>query len=253
MIAFNRMKESNLSRRDLLKYGVASFGLATLGSAFAQEPATSVQQPSAEPFPLPSLPYDVEALEPYIDAETMTIHHGKHHAAYVAKLNEAIAKYPELGQRTIERLLSELDTLPEDVRTVIRNNGGGHHNHSLFWMSMKKDGGGRAKGEIAVQINKNFGSFDAFKESFTKMALSVFGSGWVWLTLTPEKKLALIQMPNQDSPLCIRHSPLLGLDVWEHAYYLKYQNRRADYVAAWFNLINWDEVENLWMRSVKSN
>ncbi len=248
------MKEPTFSRRDILKYGIATVSIATVGRSFAQESAAPVAAPSATgPFTLPPLPYAVDELEPYIDAQTMAIHHGKHHAGYVAKLNEAISQHPELGTRPIEHLLDSLDSLPEGIRTAVRNHGGGHHNHSLFWAMMRKEGGGKPHGELAAEIDKAFGSFDGFKEAFTKAALGVFGSGWAWLTLSPEDTFTIIQLPNQDSPLSIGHSPLLGLDVWEHAYYLKYQNRRADYVAAWFNVVNWAEVESLWFSLVKGD
>jgi len=197
---------------------------------------------SHDPFSLPPLPYAFDALEPYIDAQTMEIHHGKHHAAYVANLNKAVSEVPELGLKSIEELLRNLDAVPEKVRVAIRNHGGGHYNHSLFWQMMKKDGGGEPKGELAAAIDRHFGSFSSFKDRFAETAVKVFGSGWAWLALGPGGKLTVEPTPNQDTPLSMGRQPLLGLDVWEHAYYLKYQNRRADYISAWFNVVNWDFV-----------
>ena len=178
----------------------------------------------------------------------MEIHHGKHHAAYVTNLNKALAQAPLPGAKKIEELLSALDTLPEGIRTAVRNNGGGHYNHSLFWRMMKKNGGGEPKGDLAKAIASTFGSYGAFKEKFSDGAVKVFGSGWVWLVLE-NKQLKIESRPNQDAPIIGASSsrtPLLGLDVWEHAYYLKCQNRRVDYVSAWFNVIDWDFVLNRW-------
>lgn len=195
------------------------------------------------PFMLPSLPYDFGALEPYIDALTMEIHHDKHHAGYVKKLNEALEKYPELQKKSVEELLESLDTLPEVIRTAVRNQGGGHANHSLFWPLMKKNGGGQPKGKVAQEIDKVFGSFDAMKEKFDANAKEVFGSGWSWLSVGKDGKLALSSSHNQDSPLSQGAQPIFGIDVWEHAYYLKYQNKRPDYISAWWHVVNWDQVE----------
>jgi len=197
--------------------------------------------PTAEPFTLPALPYALDALEPSIDARTMEIHHGKHHAAYVSNLNKAIAGVPELAGKPIEEILRRLDAVPESIRTTVRNNGGGHYNHSLFWQSMKKGGGGAPKGALAKAIDARFGSYDKLKEELARAATTVFGSGWAWLTLD-SGQLRIEQTANQDTPLSSGRTPLLGIDVWEHAYYLKYQNRRADYVAAFFNVIDWDFV-----------
>lgn len=195
------------------------------------------------PFTLPPLPYDFGALEPYIDALTMEIHHDKHHAGYVKKLNEALEKYPELQKKSVDQLLESLDTLPEGVRTAVRNQGGGHANHSLFWPLMKKNGGGQPKGKVAQEIDKAFGSFDAMKEKFDANAQAVFGSGWSWLSVGKDGKLVLSLSHNQDSPLSQGAQPIFGIDVWEHAYYLKYQNRRPDYISAWWHVVNWDQVE----------
>ena len=197
--------------------------------------------PTAEPFTLPALPYALDALEPSIDARTMEIHHGKHHAAYVSNLNKAVAGVPELAGKPLEEILRRLDAVPESIRTTVRNNGGGHYNHSLFWQSMKKGGGGAPKGALAKAIDARFGSYDKLKEELARAATTVFGSGWAWLTLDGGQ-LRIEQTANQDTPLSSGRTPLLGIDVWEHAYYLKYQNRRADYVAAFFNVIDWDFV-----------
>src|SRR6478672_8363796 len=190
---------------------------------------------------LPPLPYPKEALEPHIDATTMEIHHDRHHKAYVDNLNKAIAEVPELKANSIEALLKALVAVPDKIRTAVRNQGGGHYNHSLFWQLMKKNGGGEPKGELARAIDKKFGSFSAFKDEFTKAALGQFGSGWAWLEWTGAE-LGIEAVPNQDSPLLLSRQPLLGIDVWEHAYYLKYQNKRADYITAWWNVVDWDFV-----------
>ena len=196
------------------------------------------------PHTLPALPYDFAALEPHIDAQTMQIHHGKHHQAYVNNLNGALDKHPELHQKTLEDLLKNINTIPEDIRTVVRNNGGGHHNHSLFWTIMApagKGGGGEPSGKLADAVTKALGGFAKLKEQMTAAATGRFGSGWAWL-VAAGGKLEVLSTPNQDSPVMDGKTPLLGLDVWEHAYYLKYQNRRPDYVAAWWNVVNWSEV-----------
>ncbi len=192
-------------------------------------------------FELPQLPYAFDALEPHIDARTMEIHHDKHHAAYVSNLNAAIGKYPNLAGKSLEELVSDPDSLPEDIRTAVRNNGGGHYNHSIFWTVMAPNGGGAPQGAIAAAINSAFGSLDSFKETFTKAAMTRFGSGWAWLGVK-NGALNVISMPNQDAPLMAGITPILGIDVWEHAYYLNYQNRRGDYIAAWWNVVNWAEV-----------
>ncbi|QIA26241.1 superoxide dismutase [Thermaerobacter sp. PB12/4term] len=193
-------------------------------------------------YQLPPLPYDYNALEPHIDEQTMRIHHDRHHATYVNNVNAALEKYPELQDKPIDELLRQIDQVPEDIRTAVRNNGGGHANHSLFWEIMSPNGGGQPTGALAEAINKAFGSFDAFKDQFTKTATTHFGSGWAWLVVDEKGDLQVYSLPNQDSPYMKGHTPILGLDVWEHAYYLKYQNKRPDYVAAWWNVVNWDEV-----------
>ncbi|HBL8309263.1 TPA: superoxide dismutase [Enterococcus faecium] len=192
-------------------------------------------------YTLPDLPYAYDALEPYIDEETMHLHHDKHHNTYVTNLNSAIEKYPELGEKTIEELLSDMDAIPTDIKTAVRNNGGGHANHSFFWEIMAPNAGGEPTGEIKEAINEAFGDFSSFKEEFKKAAAGRFGSGWAWLVME-NGKLAITSTANQDSPLMEGKTPILGFDVWEHAYYLKYKNVRPDYIAAFWNVINWDEV-----------
>jgi Fe-Mn family superoxide dismutase len=190
---------------------------------------------------LPPLPYDPAALEPHIDAQTMQIHHGKHHNAYVTNLNAALEKHPDLASKSVEDLIKNLSAVPEDIRTAVRNNGGGHANHSMFWQIMGPGKGGTPTGKIAEAITSTFGGFDAFKEQMNKAGGARFGSGWVWL-VDNGGKLAIESTPNQDSPLMDGKKPVFGIDVWEHAYYLKYQNRRPDYLAAWWNVIDWDAV-----------
>ena len=190
---------------------------------------------------LPDLPYPFDALEPHIDARTMEIHHDRHHAGYVNKLNNALEGHGSLTGRSVEELLGDLDAVPEDIRTAVRNNGGGHANHSLFWEIMSPEGGGTPSGDLATALENAFGSFDGFKDAFTSAATGRFGSGWAWLTVG-EGGLEVLSTPNQDTPLMEGKTPILGLDVWEHAYYLKYQNKRPDYVQAWWNVVSWPEV-----------
>jgi superoxide dismutase, Fe-Mn family len=190
---------------------------------------------------LPPLPYGFDALEPHIDAKTMEIHHGKHHNAYVTNLNAALEKYPELQSKSIEDLLSDISKVPEDIRTAVRNNGGGHMNHSAFWKWMGPNAGGAPTGTLGDAIKSTFGSFDGFKEQMTKAGVTRFGSGWAWL-IEQNGKLSIESTANQDQPIMEGKKAILGVDVWEHAYYLKYQNRRPDYLAAWWNVVNWPEV-----------
>ena len=191
---------------------------------------------------LPPLKYPNNALEPHIDTRTMAIHHDKHHQAYVDNLNKALESYPDLQEKLTLELLNDLDSLPEEIRTAVRNHGGGHANHSMFWKSLSPDGGGTPQGNLADSINEAFGSFSNFKEAFTKAAMSVFGSGWTWLCLDDEGNLLITTTVNQDNPVLRDLIPLVGLDVWEHAYYLNYENRRADYITAWWNVISWKFV-----------
>ena len=191
-------------------------------------------------FELPALPYPVTALEPHVDARTMEIHHGKHHAAYTNNLNAALEAHPSLRDRSIEELLRGFDALPSDIQTAMRNNGGGYANHNLFWETMSPQGGGQPSGALATAIDAAFGSFEAFRTAFADAATKRFGSGWAWLVVDGDGSLQVYSTANQDSPLMSGHTPILGLDVWEHAYYLHYQNRRPDYVAAWWNVVDWD-------------
>ncbi len=191
---------------------------------------------------LPALPYAHNALEPHVDARTMEIHHGKHHNAYITNLNNALADHADLQSKSVEALLKDLSALPADIRTAVRNNGGGHLNHSLFWPSMSANAGGAPSGELLSAIDAAFGDFDTFKAEFSKAAATRFGSGWAWLSLSTNGALTVSSTANQDNPVSDGLTPLLGLDVWEHAYYLNYQNRRPDYVSAWWNVVNWNEV-----------
>jgi Fe-Mn family superoxide dismutase len=197
---------------------------------------------------LPRLLYAYNALEPFIDAKTMEIHYGKHHQTYVDKLNKALEKYPKLQSKPVEELLKNLDSVPEDIRTAVRNSGGGHVNHSFFWQILKKDVA--LSGEVLKEINKQFGGFDKFKEEFSNKAVAVFGSGWCWLVVS-KGKLEIVTTANQDSPIAQGKIPILGLDVWEHAYYLKYQNRRQEYIDAFWNVINWKKVNELYLNAKK--
>jgi len=193
-------------------------------------------------FELPSLSYDEDALEPHIDARTMSIHHDKHHAGYTNNLNNALEGQPALASKSIEEILGDLDSVPESIRTAVRNNGGGYANHTLFWKVMSPNGGGQPGGELAAAIDRAFGSFDAFKDAFSKAGATRFGSGWAWLYVDGDGNLVVSSTPNQDTPLMDGNTPILGLDVWEHAYYLNYQNRRGDYIAAWWNVVDWNAV-----------
>ena len=191
---------------------------------------------------LPPLPYALDALEPHIDAKTMEIHHGKHHQAYVNNLNAALEKAPELQGKSLDELLRDLNKVPEAIRTAVRNNGGGHWNHTMFWQIMAPNAGGQPSGKLGEAITKTFGGFDKFKEQLSAAGVSRFGSGWAWLIAEPGGGLRIESTPNQDSPIMEGKTALMGIDVWEHAYYLKYQNRRPDYLAAWWNVANWPEI-----------
>ena len=191
---------------------------------------------------VPPLPYDYAALEPYIDAQTMTLHHDKHHATYVTNLNNALQKYPQLQSKSVEELIRDIKSVPDDIRTAVRNNAGGHVNHTMFWKIMKPKGGGAPTGKIADEIKTTFGKSEDFQKLFNETGTKQFGSGWVWLVRNSGGKLQVLSTPNQDNPMMDGHHPIMGNDVWEHAYYLKYQNKRADYLAAWWNVVNWDEI-----------
>jgi Fe-Mn family superoxide dismutase len=233
---------STMSRRAVLTR--SGLGLLAVSGLIAPKRLRGDELLQEGPFTLPPLPYATDALEPHIDARTMEIHHGKHHQAYVTNLNKALAGHQDLRGRPIEEILSNLATLPESIRTAVRNNGGGHYNHTLFWTVMKAQGGGEPTGALAEAIGKDLGGFAAFKETFTKAASTRFGSGWAWLVRGRNNSLSVTSTPNQDNPLMDGSgTPLLGLDVWEHAYYLKYQNRRPEYIAAWWHTVNWDEVD----------
>ncbi|MBG9794939.1 superoxide dismutase [Paenibacillus dendritiformis] len=203
-----------------------------------------------EQFTLPEMSYGYDELEPYLDARTMEIHHKKHHAAYVANLNQALSHSPQFKNATVEDLLSNLNDIPEDIRTAVRNHGGGHYGHSLYWSIMSPTGGGEPKGDIAKGIEKHFGCFEQLKEDLTKAALSRFGSGWGWLVVNGDK-LEVMSTPNQDTPLAENKTPILVVDVWEHAYYLQYQNRRPDFVSSWWNVVNWEEVNRRYNEAVR--
>ena len=232
-------------------------GAGTTATFFGTFAKPSLAMPAAiiatetDVFSLPPLGYDYNGLEPHIDATTMKFHHDKHHAAYVKNLNAAVNKYPELKTKTVEELLISLDKLPQDIQTTVRNNGGGHINHSMYWQIMTPKGGGKPTGEIANRIKAQFGTFDAFKTQFNEAGTKLFGSGWVWL-VNRNGKLEIITTPNQDSPISQGLYPIMGNDVWEHAYYLNYQNRRVDYLAAWWNVINWTEVNTRLEKSLNS-
>jgi Fe-Mn family superoxide dismutase len=246
-----------MNRRQAIKTALLAGGVLSASSfrdLRAQSPTPAAQPSPAPaaptgPFTLPPLPYAYDALEPTIDTQTMQIHHDKHHATYVKKLNEAVASQPELGKMEIETILKHLGKVHESIRTAVRNQGGGHYNHSLFWQMMKPQGGGEPQGDLAKAIAAKFGSFADFKTKFAKEAVGVFGSGWAWLVLDGNS-LAIEPTPNQDSPISQGKVPLLGLDVWEHAYYLKNQNRRADYVDAWWNVVNWDFVADRYKKAL---
>jgi Fe-Mn family superoxide dismutase len=212
--------------------------------------SNSKQEGQTVPFTVPALPYAFDALEPYIDAKTMEIHHDKHHGAYVTNLNKALEGHAELQAKSIDDLLKGLDTVPENIRAAVRNNGGGHWNHSLFWTLMKKGGGGEPKGDLAAAINAAFGSFAGFQEKLTAAGLGRFGSGWAWLVVK-DGKLAVDSTPNQDTPYLLGAKAVLGIDVWEHAYYLKYQNVRGEYIKQWWNVVDWNKASELYAAAKK--
>ena len=221
------------------------FAIATLAFLL---PTLNAQDAPKGPYTLPPLPYAPESLEPHIDAETMRIHHGKHHKAYVDNANKLLADQPELVKLSPEELLQNLAMAPESIRAGLKNNVGGHVNHSAFWLMMSPNGGGKPTGDLAKAIDSTFGSFDEFKKQFTDAAMKRFGSGWAWLVVK-DGKLSILSTPNQDPPLLDGYTAILGLDVWEHAYYLKYQNRRGDYAAAWWNTVNWPYIAELYAKA----
>ena len=253
-----------ITRRQAIKQTALGTVVAASAIQFIKaQPAPGAASAPTGPFKLPPLPYAFDALEPHIDARTMEIHHDKHHAAYVTNLNKAVADQPDLAKKSVEELLKSLSTVPENIRTAVRNQGGGHYNHSLFWQMLKKNASGKPSGELATAIDKTFRSFDGFKETFTKTATGLFGSGWVWLVKDADGVVTITSAPNQDTPIAASEMSdamrrrygltpaaagaktlLLGIDLWEHAYYLKYQNRRPEYIAAFFNVINWDFVSS---------
>ncbi|MCE0483405.1 MAG: superoxide dismutase [Methylacidiphilales bacterium] len=243
------------TRRQALKtLTAAALASTALGrfSAQAQTPAAPAPPAPTGPFKLPPLPYAYDALEPHIDAETMHLHHDKHHAAYVNKLNEALAKEPSFPAGTdIDTLMKNLDTVPESIRTAVRNQGGGHANHSLFWKTLSPKAG-IPSGDFAKALNDDLGGLDKLKEEMAKAGAGLFGSGWVWLVLDGGKKLTVLTLPNQDSPLTEGHYPLFGIDVWEHAYYLKYHNLRPDYIKAIWNVVNWEFISNRYAEAMKA-
>lgn len=238
--------EEMMNRRLVLKALGLSAALAAAGNpleigSLAQTAEAQTAAKSGEPFALPPLPYAYDALEPYIDATTMHLHHDKHHQGYVNNLNATVAAHPELAGKTLEQLMTNLNGLPDAARTAVRNNGGGHFNHSFWWPTLGK-GGSAPAGGLAKAIDAGFGSLSAMQEKLTSAAMSVFGSGWAWLVKLPDGALSIETTPNQDCPLTSGHTPVLGVDVWEHAYYVKYQNRRAEYLQAFFHVVNWDYV-----------
>jgi Fe-Mn family superoxide dismutase len=229
-----------MTRRHAIKLAAAT---TVAVAAATHAPSLLAQNATpAGPFTLPPLPYAYDALEPFIDAQTMQIHHDKHHAAYVANLNKAVAGHDDLAKKSVEDLLRDLEAIPESIRTAVRNHGGGHANHTLFWQLLAKDKPAEPKGALLAAIEKRFGSYTAFKDHFSKAAAGLFGSGWTWLTVGAGKELLVENTSNQDTPLSAGRTPLLTLDVWEHAYYLKYQNRRPEYIAAFFKIINWEPI-----------
>jgi Fe-Mn family superoxide dismutase len=238
-----------MDRRTAIKHLGGAAGALLLTEALSGQTLAAGQAatPPPGPFTLPPLPYAYDALEPYFDAETMHLHHDKHHLAYVNNLNAAVAQHPELAGKTVEELVAKLNSWPEAARAAVRNQGGGHVNHSFWWPTLGK-GGAAPIGELAKAIDHHFGSLSGFQEKLTAAAMGVFGSGWAWLVKLPDGSLAIETTPNQDSPLTVGHKPVLTVDVWEHAYYLKYQNRRAEYVKAYFQAVNWDFVSGQFAR-----
>jgi superoxide dismutase, Fe-Mn family len=241
----------SLNRRHFIKLLGITVGSSVTFSlsrpAFAQLISVAT---TSQPYSLIDLPYAYDALEPYIDAETMHFHHDKHHAAYVNNLNAVVSKYPELQAKSVEELIKNLDDLPADIRTIVRNNGGGDLNHTMFWQIMSPQGGGQPSGKLGQAIIAKFGTFEQFQAAFNQAATKVFGSGWVWLVLNKSKELEIITTPNQDSPFLLGMYPIMGNDVWEHAYYLKYRNQRPEYLKQWWNVVNWKEINQRYLQAV---
>jgi Fe-Mn family superoxide dismutase len=245
------MRMHLLTRRQLLQAaGASAAALAVSPLGLGAEKEKKQIEKTSRLYILPKLPYPYDALEPHIDARTMQIHHDRHHAAYVENLNKALQPHPELFKQNVGDLIANLKRVPKDIATAVRNNGGGHYNHTLFWEIMGPNAGGEPRGELGAAVEKNLGGFNKFKAAFKQFALTRFGSGWAWLVLQ-DGKLTIKSSPNQDSPRMDGEYPILGLDVWEHAYYLKYQNRRADYIDAWWNVVNWDKVNERYDRARK--
>lgn len=242
-----------INRRHFLILGATLTAATAIEGLSNKALAQTLSQTQDEPFKLPPLPYAYNALEPYIDEETMRFHHDKHHATYTKNLNAAINKYPNFKSQSVNKLLMSLDTLPKDIRQTVRNDGGGYSNHTIFWEIMSPNGGGEPKGAIAQAIQKDFGSFEAFQTEFTNAGDKVFGSGWVWLVLDKSGKLRVINLPNQDSPIMQGFSPIMGNDVWEHAYYLKYRNNRDEYLKQWWNVVKWEEVNRRFQTAKPKN
>ncbi|BAU64366.1 Superoxide dismutase [Stanieria sp. NIES-3757] len=240
----------SFNRRNFLFVLGATTGAAMLGTFPKLAIAQSSDAASDKPFQLPPLPYAYDALEPYIDAETMRFHHDKHHAAYTKKLNQAVNQYPELASQSAEDILRNMDSVPEAILKTVRNNGGGYVNHAMFWEIMSPNGGGNPTGAIATAITKAFGSFDAFKEQFNEAGSKQFGSGWAWLVLDSNNQLKVMSTANQDSPLMEGMYPIMGNDVWEHAYYLKYRNKRDEYLTQWWNVVNWEKVNQRYEQAI---
>jgi Fe-Mn family superoxide dismutase len=236
----------SFNRRDMLRAGIGAASAAIADRVFVSQ-VSAAEAPLG--YTLPKLPYAYNALEPHIDTRTMEIHHDKHHAAYVDNLNKALAGHADLMKKDPITLVSEIDDVPADIRQAVINNGCGHVNHSLFWQMMAPKAGGAPKGDVAKAIEKSFGSLDAFKMQFADAGMKRFGSGWAWLIAAPDGSLSIVSSANQDSPYMEGKTPILGLDVWEHAYYLKHQNKRADYVTAWWNVVNWDFVNELYAKA----
>ncbi|BAZ45621.1 superoxide dismutase [Chondrocystis sp. NIES-4102] len=239
------------NRRNFLYLIGAATGTAVLGISQKNNQAIAQSdKPKAEVFTLPPLPYEYEALEPYINAETMRFHHDKHHGSFVKKLNQLVEEYPELSNKSAEELLKDLKKLPKEIQKTVRNNAGGHVNHTMFWSIMANDGGGEPNDAIAFAIDKSFGSFAEFQTLFNETGMNQFGSGWVWLVMDKRKQLKVLSTPNQDNPLMQGMYPIMGNDVWEHSYYLTYRNRRDEYLEQWWNVVNWNEVNQRFQQAL---